>query len=615
MTETAQEIVLDWQDDTIPLTADRARQYLDYAVEFDIPTDQLLQERYCQRILQKCLFDTKFFALVFMGESFDEAMTWQHDQIWRLLDDDTLPKTAVCMWRGGGKTTSMIAKIVKSICFRQEKFIMVVGKSFDYAARITENVKLELMANLRIRKIWGSVKQRSAAEIDQREYIEFSFSQKGWFACDPATGTPFCFILPKGCNQQVRGMNVRIAGRMQRPTLMFIDDLEDDEEVLNELIRIKTRRWVAGALLPCVPRKRPNPRTNRWAPKQGDGAWRPPWRIIYVDTLKHEDSQMAHILQSGQWRTKIFPQSELRRDTEGKLRFFSLVPELISHEQVRRDVSDAKAEGSMDEYCREYMCLPMDPVNAQWTRDIFKRYEERIERLNKRRDIHRFLIIDPARTSNSESCPTGMLAFGADMKHRKIWVRKEINARLSIKEIPDIALDLALEMNSRLIAVEVNGVDDWMRQAFFDAAAKRGMNVQFLFVNAPTNARGSYGPGEEGRKRRDAAGAARRYKDGHIYHEVSLKDGPLEMQQLSFPKPARWDSLDCLGHLDRVLQQLGLFFEPVIDSKAPKFEDEDDWGELTQQLRAANRRSFDPADFDPESLTNYGTARRIPTYC
>ncbi len=142
-------------------------------------------------------------------------------------------------------------------------------------------------------------------------------------------------------------MNIRLGRGLERPTFIFIDDLEDDETVLNEDQRKKVRSWFAGSLLNCVSKKRPEPRKNRWTGfKRNPTGWQYPWRVFYTDTLKHQDAQMAHILQSGRWRSVVFPQSELRFDeTEGKKRLFSCVPELISHEQARSEYSYAESEG------------------------------------------------------------------------------------------------------------------------------------------------------------------------------------------------------------------------------------------------------------------------------
>jgi len=599
--------VIEQQQETWPLTHEVARDYIDFAIEYDVPVSQLREEPYFKRIMAKAEFDTEFFALVFMAESFDEIMSWQRQLMFRMVSDSTIPFLAMCVWRGCGKTAICIALSVQSICFRKEKFIMYVGKSYDHASRVTENIKAELFTNVRIRKVFGLMKQRSASEMtdEQRSAlneIDYSISTKGWFACDPVTGEPFCFVLPKGCNQQVRGMIVRILGRMQRCTLIVIDDLEDDEEVLNEELRRKTRKWFNGSLLPCVPRVRPSTKSRRWyLPKQDS---RPPWRIIYIDTLKHEDANMAHIFESSRWRKKVLPQCEIRTDEHGKKQLFSCVPELITNEEVRAEYRYHKNEGNEGEFFREYMCLAVNPIDAIWTRELFEKihYSDDNNTLNRAKGMHRFIICDPARTSNTSSCPTAAIAFAKNTKTGDLYLRRELNDRMEVNDIPRKVLELAIETNTRLVAIEVDGGDDWIREAFFNTAAAMGIQVQFLFINAPRTAQGNYGTGVEGRKRRDAVGMGHYYKNGKVWHDISIKDGPLEMGLLTMPNPRRWDSIDCLGHVPRVMKEFGIYDEPTMDNDRVKFQDEEGWDELSQELERAARASAFPTVYDASEV-------------
>ncbi len=153
--------------------------YLDSAHERGVNP---MKDDLIRMINERCIYDTQFFAQTYMAESFEDPMTYQNKEVWALLDDESQPKTAVCAWRGFGKTTMYVAKRVKSICFRHRQFMMLVGSSHDYAAQITESIKSEILANHRIRFVFGNMKARSYEDVD------LAFSKKSWFACDPQTG-------------------------------------------------------------------------------------------------------------------------------------------------------------------------------------------------------------------------------------------------------------------------------------------------------------------------------------------------------------------------------------------------------------------------------------------
>jgi hypothetical protein len=589
------------------LTAKEAAAYLDKWVE--IAPDKrpsLTGDPGIQAIILRGSYDTQFFGQTFMAESFGDAMTYQHKETWELIDDETIPRVAICAWRGFGKTTTYVARKVKDICYRYRKFIMLVGRSLDYASMITDNIKSEVIMNPRIRLCFGNMKAQAY------EGVELSFSKKAFFLCDPVSGEPICFIVPKGAGQQVRGMNVRLGNQLIRCDDITIDDLEDDDEVNNEELRQGLRRWFHGALLNCVPRSRPNPGTGKWDLRPGQ---LPPWRIFYMDTLKHEDANIAHLLGSSHWKSVRFPQAERRKmgvnpDGSDKYEYFSLVPEIVSHSQVRREVREAVDSGTLDQYCMEKLCIPTAPEMASWTRDSFRYYFESEsptdiiryvartgkkpanmrELLNRSPEVDRFIIVDPARTAQSKSAYTAIMGVAAYCTEQKIYIRSLVNERLETDEILDAVFAMAVSLNTRTIAVEDTGLHMHIQHLFMNGARQRGLNIEWIWLKGNNLPRtGDYGTGKDAAKRARASMIVPYYRQGQVIHEESVKNSALEMQQLSFPKAARWDALDCAGYIPQVLQAGGRYFlpKPVVEGSTEKFqfEDSEDYGDLGRRIK------------------------------
>lgn len=577
------------------LNTKNAIDYLDYAVEHKIPREQLHSENFMQRILRRCFQSTKFFASVFMSGTADQPMTHQHDGYWQILDDESIPKAAICCWRGFGKTVGIVAKSVKSILFQLDKFILVVSKTHDEASRITENIKLELFCNRKIRAVFGTFKQRKLAEMEDADAIDIDlmFSRRGWFACDPQTGEAVCFVMPKGVGQPVRGIQVRIGDKIWRVTTGYVDDLEDVEDLQNEDLREKNKKWFFDDLLPVTSSAKPvaaGVNKGRWnvaALKAGE--WRP-WRWIFTDTMKHEDCIMAMLLSNDapEWRGKVYPQCELRKDADGKLRYYSLVPEWFSHQQIREEVRSRKMKGNMSGFCREFMCIPVNPADAMWQKDGFDRYSDELEGISRKMSWHRFVICDPGRTTNEDSCPTGMLALAVDPHEHQVRVRDEVNDKIEIDDVPRQAVDLCIRTRSETLLVEVDGGDDWIRRAFEDEVRRRGQNIHLLWIEAKKKTPdGEFGKGKDARKRRDAQGTLRLYRAKQIKHENKIKGGPLEQQQLSFPFPKRWDSLDCLGHFHRALDLMQIYFEHREPAKDDRSDEDNVMNLEIEKLRRA----------------------------
>ena len=548
-------------------TAEQARAFLDDCLAM-APRERPKPDK-DERIIgiaARGRFDTRFFAHCFLAETFDRPTTWQYDKQWDILDNDSLPKIAQLAWRGFGKSAAMTAKMVKGICYRQLIYAIYVSKTNESATSETENVKREILGNERIRYVFGNFKGQTY------NGVETQFSRTAWYVSDPSRdGEPFGFINPRGAEQQVRGTNVHLRGRKQRPNMIFCDDLEDDQLVLSEENRQSLSRWFFGSLMEIIDTaKQPASSTRRWNVKPGEF---PPWRVFYADTLKHEDALIAHLVQDPSWQSVVLPQCERRLCDDGKNRYFSLVPELVTHEQVREEAANAKRQNRLDTYAREKMCKPVPPEEAQWTRDGFKYYRDEEAKLNNNPNIDRFIVVDPAKSANPKSDPSAALFCAADSKGGALYFRHLINERMEPHEFSDEVLRLSLVYNTPHLFIEHTGGSDGLKHHWKNRAAERRLPVEFYWLSAHQPTRyGDYGTGRDAVKRARAAQIIPYYKMGYVYHDESLKNSALEQQELSYPKPARWDALDCAGYVPQALEFMGRYMIPQIED-----EKEDDY--------------------------------------
>lgn len=552
------------------MTPELVRDYIDRCIEADI--DPTKDEGILQ-IVSQADEDSKFFAQVFMGgpkTTFSRAMTHQHEKVWDFLNDEAAPFTAICMWRGGGKTSSCKAKIIHDIVYRRRRFVVVVSKSHTFAKRITNSIKQSMLTNRRLRYIFGSFKAQKWLDAD------FQDAQDAWFASDPVTGEPICYVVPRGAGQQVNGLQIELAGATVRPDLIFIDDLEDPQQVYNEELRHDLWSWLHDALLEIVDQmESPEPDTDRWSPNFGVDT---PWRIIFTDTLKHEDAAMARLLLSPKWVSAVFPQSEYR-NVEGKQVPFSCLPELISHERVRADIAYHEQQGTIEEYGRNRMCLAVPPGLASWTRDSFRYYSEQAHIsptdhrpwrnvINDDPLACRFIIMDPARSMSPKAANTSMLAVADSPNEGLIRYRKQVSGKMDPQEQLDNLFALAIHTNSRIIACELQG-NESLEFTIKNEAARRNLPIMFIGLSARRLPAGDFGTGREAAKRARASGIIPFYQRGEVLHDESFRDGPLERQYLSYPKCAMWDEIDCSGYVPYVLAELGRFYISKVDLSKP----------------------------------------------
>jgi len=524
-----------------------------------------------QSLLIECLQDSKVFMNTFMKQTYDKPWTEGRCKNIETLDDDTISKGYVCAYRSMGKTTQLEGWLVKQFVFRLQPFVLFAGRTIDYAAGRTDNVKTELLTNPDLREVFGQLKARPYKGINP------VFSKLAWFLSDPITDEPYAFCSPKGAMQQVNGAVVRIGRKQYRPTFIAIDDGEHREEILSEQNREKYKSWFYGALLPCTSEERPNAKTNRWHKPKNQLLWRPPWRVWNQDTIKHEAGNMAAIIQSSDWVGNVLPMAE-KRGSE----YYSLVPELVSNAQVRAEQRQSVEDRQADLFAMEKLCLPQATDDGGgWTRELFKYYGEGDLDLNSLPHEDKVIIIDPAKTAKMNSAHTAMLAMASDCEKRRCYFRTCLARTLMAEDIPKEAIKLALRMNTKYIAVEITGLEEHVKWLFENEVTRQGFGeyFQFIWLDARGAPKGDYGTGRDAAKRARGSFLLPMYQAGDIYHEHGMKNGPLEQQQMSFPKCARWDALDCGGYVPQILKLGGRYWQPKVENnpwKKPSALREDD---------------------------------------
>ncbi|MGW8181380.1 MAG: hypothetical protein ACWGQW_21845, partial [bacterium] len=182
-----------------------------------------------------------------------------HGKIFDLIDGPS-QKVAIAAPRGWGKTSIVaLAFMARWILFHLTGFVCYINKSHDAASLQTENLRRELVTNREIRAFFGHFK----AERVSGEFEEV-FSKKAWVAYDT-------LVWPRGAGQQVRG----VLFKNDRPGLIVIDDLEDPQKIENDDIRKGWYEWLYADVIKAIPRIGPMSKK---------------WKIVYIDTLKHEDS-------------------------------------------------------------------------------------------------------------------------------------------------------------------------------------------------------------------------------------------------------------------------------------------------------------------------------------
>lgn len=469
--------------------------------------------------MQQAYLSTLVFAKMFFPKRFSRPFSSIHRQICKHLDGPD-QKIALAAPRGIGKTSLVaLAYTAKKVLFRESRFIIFVTNSADAAVEQTENLKEYLISTPLIQDLFGDLK--SARWAKDRWMIRW----------EDGTTT---MILPRGAGQQIRGS----LHRDDRPDLIVVDDLENDELVESEVQRAKLRKWFYNSLLKCV--------------DLGEDDW----KIVVIDTIKHEDCLIERLQEHSGWTSERFSLCDEN--------LHSLWSEFIDDAGVLKLYNEAKENDDLDGFYREHMNMPIATEEAGFPRS-FRYFQAPFTELNRRLD--NFVIVDPAKTANPKSAKTAILGGGVDTKEELVYFRTLINEKLHADEIVDHALNMCEQINSNVLAVEVTSLKEFITFPIRNEIARRGINVELVELSPRM------------KKEDRAKGLIPLYRRGQVLH-APVGMAALEAQLLSFPRPRYWDALDCAAYVVELFDIGARYFGRHSDNDASADDIEAEYRDL-----------------------------------
>lgn len=459
-------------------------------------------------ILSICHANTQVYAKTLHAEQFVAPWSILHHQMFKLIDSGSR-KIAIAAPRGIGKTTLAKCLAQKSILFRDVQFVCYISKSATAAEMQTENIKRELLSNKEVKELFGSIK------ISQNPDMDEQFSKVAWTAYGST------LVLPRGAGQQVRGLNWNNA----RPQLIIIDDLEDKKEVRNPANRQFLKDWFFSDVMKSV-----NMYLNDW-------------RVIYIDTIKHEDSLLSNLIDSEDWDSLNLSLMDEN--------FESLVPEYMTTEEILIEKENHQKAGMLDTFYMEYCNLPISSEDAVFKPSYINYYKETDADFQGRLrgdKIETVILCDPAKTVKLHSADSAIVAVGIDAEAGKYYVRDIDAGKFYPDEFYEKIFNMSARLNCKAVGIEVTSLNEFITQPFKNEMFKRGAFFTLIELNAV------------GKKEERIASLAPLYRQGYIYHNSNCTSD-LEAQLFSFPRSARFDIMDALAYLVKMLEMGSRYFQ------------------------------------------------------
>lgn len=452
--------------------------------------------------MAQCYLSTKATAKILFPERFYLPFSSLHDQIFDIIDKDDAQQVVIIAPRGWGKTSiTNLALPARKILFIDKHFIVPIGNTATQATMQSENLKRELVSNTMVNKVFGPIKSDT-------------FSREMWVSSNDVA------VMPRGTGQQIRGFLYKD----YRPDLIIGDDLEDAESVRSEEQRAKVKEWFFADVMNSVNRSRKD------------------WKIIVIGTLLHEDSLLANLVSDPGWKAVHLSLCDDALNSNW--------PDFMSNEDIKKLYESYRGQGLLDTFYREYRGLPIAKESAKFQQSYFKYYDEGDKTFQDgKRKLENIVIVDPAKTTSTESADTAIVGLGVDTNIPRIYVRDIVADKLHPDQQIEAAFAMAKRLGARVIGIEVTSLNEFITYPWRTEMVKRGQYFDIVELKARAS------------KEDRIASLVPFYRLGYVYHNKSCS-AALEAQLLAYPRSKRWDIMDALAYVIEMLELGERYFVP-----------------------------------------------------
>lgn len=415
--------------------------------------------------------------------------------------------------RGFSKTTLFNALIILIGLFKVEEYVVYLSESATHAEMQLQNIKTEFESNEGIISLWGDL-------------VPDRGDPEKWTGNDIQLLNGFR-VQALGRGGQVRGKN----SRGQRPGLILLDDVEDEESVATDEQRKKTLRWLMGAVMKALPKRR--------------------GRVYILGTLLHRESMMMNAARDPQWVV---------------VRFGAMLPtgaaldaKFMTEKEWLAERESYKRQGLLDLFYMENQ----NEIHVDADNRVFKPEQWRTEIMTRPQFVSVAVAIDPAISSKKKSAAAAVGVVGMTTLGRL----HVLDLYSKVGMTPREQIDKYFEMHFRWQCT-AHGVESIAFQAALihlltEEMARKSAELNPLtqqpygndayFAITPI----THSQDKEGRIR---GILAPRYASGYITHQRRFAD--LESEAIDFPN-GKLDNLDVIAMAISLLDPVATYAAPV----------------------------------------------------
>jgi hypothetical protein len=379
--------------------------------------------------MERARKDLLAFCETYLPHYFFEAWAPFHPEMARASLVRERPVVIGAMAGAGKSSLITIARVLHAVVFGTDPFVVVGSMTEDLASQFTALVKMELDENARLAQDFGELK-----------------GSWKWEDKDFATRTGVR-VKARGTGQPFRGLR----WRQHRPTLVVLDDVEDEDLVLSQRRVQKALTWLLATVLPRMTAKG--------------------WGLVLVGNVISRTGVVGSLLFNPEHQgflRRIFP----AEDGRGRATWPERYPKAV--------LLKLKALLGFPRYSREYLCAPIDDAHLFQPENTRFYPKALLPRLT---DV--IVYIDPSAVESRKGDYKAIVGVGRlPGDHREhvcaAWIR-----HASVDAMVAAAYRLNELLHPKYFVLEANGFQRLLKRDFDAAALKRDFGAAVLTWGFP----------------------------------------------------------------------------------------------------------------------------------
>jgi len=457
-----------------------------------------MDKREHKEILQKIRGDMMLFGKVCIPNMFSAKSPDFHYDLASHINNYENKQINIIAPRGHAKS-SIVGGILPMhhLMFGEgKKLIVLCSRTQDHAVKLLGLIKDTLDYSESMRQLFGywgshSAKSWAKAEIELKD------------------GS---MVLCKGTGQQLRGIKIG----NQRPTLIIVDDPEDENNTKTAEAMESNLRWLLQSAVPSVD------------PRKG--------RLIIIGTPQHERCMVETLKDMKGWKNL-----EYKPDMEKGV---ALWEDWWSIKKLKQKMAELESINRLSVFYREYMCEIVGDEDQLFRADDFRWYKgevhldsERQAYINmtepekKQIPINIFTGVDPASSTKQTADYSVIFNIGVDADGNR-YVLPYYRKRATPLNLAEAIVDNFRKYRSQKTRIESVGYQEMLREYVIKRCEQENLFIPGLNVkeNPRTN------------KSRRLESLQPIFARGQVHMDRSMQD--LVNELLLFPRGKHDDLLD-----------------------------------------------------------------------